>query len=56
VRPDGRRLAGLAAQLAEGRLSLHVADALPLGNAAAALERVAAGRAAGAIVLTAERR
>jgi NADPH:quinone reductase-like Zn-dependent oxidoreductase len=56
VRPDGPRLATLAAELAEGLLSLDVAATLPLTEAASALERVTAGRAAGAIVLTCERR
>jgi NADPH:quinone reductase-like Zn-dependent oxidoreductase len=55
VRPDGPRLGALAAELGEGRLSLHVAATLPLADAAAALEQVAAGRAAGAIVLSLER-
>jgi NADPH:quinone reductase-like Zn-dependent oxidoreductase len=55
VHPDGPRLAALAIELAEGRLSLHVAATLPLAGAAVALERVVAGRAAGAIVLSLER-
>jgi NADPH:quinone reductase-like Zn-dependent oxidoreductase len=54
VRPDGARLAALVAALADGVLSLHVAATLPLAEAAAALEDVVAGRAAGATVLTLE--
>jgi NADPH:quinone reductase-like Zn-dependent oxidoreductase len=54
VRPDGARLAALVTALAEGVLSLRVAATLPLAEAAAALEDVVAGRAAGARVLTPE--
>ncbi len=55
VRADGARLAALAAALAEGLLSLHVAATVPLAEAAAALKRAVAGGAAGAIVLALER-
>jgi NADPH:quinone reductase-like Zn-dependent oxidoreductase len=55
VRADGARLAALAAALAEGLLSLHVAATVPVAEAAAALKRAVAGRAAGAIVLALER-
>jgi NADPH:quinone reductase-like Zn-dependent oxidoreductase len=54
VRADGARLEALAAELANGSLSLHVAATRPLAEAAAALEDVLAGRAAGATVLTPE--
>jgi NADPH:quinone reductase-like Zn-dependent oxidoreductase len=54
VRADGARLGALAAALGEGLLSLRVAATLPLAEAAAALEDVVAGRAAGAEVLTPE--
>jgi NADPH:quinone reductase-like Zn-dependent oxidoreductase len=54
VRGDSARLAALVAALADGVLSLHVAVTLPLAKAAAALEDVVAGRAAGATVLTPE--
>jgi NADPH:quinone reductase-like Zn-dependent oxidoreductase len=52
VEADGARLAALVTALADGALSLHVAATLPLAEAAAALEDVVAGRAAGATVLT----
>jgi NADPH:quinone reductase-like Zn-dependent oxidoreductase len=55
VRPDGARLAALAAALAEGLLSLRVAATFPLAEAAAALSSAVAGRAGGATVLTLER-
>ena len=51
VRPDGARLAGLVAALAEGRLSLQVAATLPLADAGRALQGAVAGRVAGASVL-----
>lgn len=51
VRPDGARLAGLVAALAEGRLSLQVAATLPLADAGRALHGAVAGRVAGASVL-----
>jgi NADPH:quinone reductase-like Zn-dependent oxidoreductase len=51
VRADGTRLAALADSLADGVLSLRVAETLPLEDAAAALEDAVAGRAAGAIAL-----
>ena len=54
VRADGARLEALAAELANGSLSLHVAATRPLAEAAAALEDVVAGGAAGATVLTPE--
>jgi NADPH:quinone reductase-like Zn-dependent oxidoreductase len=56
VRADGTRLAALASALAEGLLSLQVGVNLPLAEAAAALEGAVAGRAAGATVLTLDRR
>jgi NADPH:quinone reductase-like Zn-dependent oxidoreductase len=52
VRADGGRLAALAAALAEGLLSLHVAATFPLAEAATALQNAITGRAAGATVLT----
>ena len=52
VRPDGPRLAGLVAALADGLLSLHVAATLPLAQAATALRGAVSGHAAGASVLT----
>jgi NADPH:quinone reductase-like Zn-dependent oxidoreductase len=52
VRADGARLAALTTALADGLLSLHLGEAVPLREAAAALERVSAGRASGATVLT----
>jgi NADPH:quinone reductase-like Zn-dependent oxidoreductase len=55
VQADGGRLTTLAAALAEGLLSLHVAATVPLAEAAAALKHAVAGRAGGAIVLTIER-
>jgi len=51
VRADGTRLAALAEALADGQLSLRVAAALPLEEAAAGLQDAVAARAAGAIVL-----
>jgi NADPH:quinone reductase-like Zn-dependent oxidoreductase len=51
VRADGARLGVLADALAEGRLSLHVAAALPLEDAATGLRDAVAGGAGGAIVL-----
>jgi NADPH:quinone reductase-like Zn-dependent oxidoreductase len=56
VQADGARLTTLAAALGEGLISLHVAATVPLTEAAAALEHAVAGRTAGAIVLTLERR
>jgi hypothetical protein len=55
VRADGARLAALVTALADGLLSVHVAAASPLADAATALEGAAAGRTAGANVLTLER-
>jgi NADPH:quinone reductase-like Zn-dependent oxidoreductase len=52
VRADGARLATLAEGLADELLSVHVAVALPLAEAATALRRAVAGHAAGATVLT----
>jgi NADPH:quinone reductase-like Zn-dependent oxidoreductase len=52
IRADGKRLAKLASELADGLLSLRVSEPVPLGEAAAALENAAAGRATGATVLT----
>jgi NADPH:quinone reductase-like Zn-dependent oxidoreductase len=54
VRADGARLAELAAALADGQLSIHVAATLPLTDAAMALESAVTGHAAGATVLTLE--
>jgi NADPH:quinone reductase-like Zn-dependent oxidoreductase len=51
IRADGARLAALVAALADGLLSLHVAAALPLADAATALEDTVTGRAGGATVL-----
>jgi hypothetical protein len=44
----------MVAALADGLLSLQVAATLPLAQAAMALQGAAAGRAAGATVLTLE--
>jgi NADPH:quinone reductase-like Zn-dependent oxidoreductase len=52
VRADGARLAALVAALVDGTLSLHVGAAVPLAEAAAALQDASAGRASGATVLT----
>src|SRR5262249_23263661 len=49
------RLAALAAALADGLLSVHVAPTFPLSEAAAAVKGAVAGRAAGAAVLTPQR-
>lgn len=54
VRADGVRLGALVAALVEGLLSLHVEVTLPLAEAATALDGAAAGRVAGASVLTLE--
>jgi NADPH:quinone reductase-like Zn-dependent oxidoreductase len=54
VRADGARLAELAAALADGQLSLHVAATLPLTDAATALQSAVTGHAAGATVLALE--
>jgi NADPH:quinone reductase-like Zn-dependent oxidoreductase len=52
VRADGAQLAALVAALADGVLSLHLGAAVPLAEAAAALQAASAGRASGATVLT----
>jgi NADPH:quinone reductase-like Zn-dependent oxidoreductase len=52
VRADGARLAALVAALADGVLSLHLGAAVPLAEAAAALQAASAGRASDATVLT----
>jgi NADPH:quinone reductase-like Zn-dependent oxidoreductase len=52
VRPDGERLGALAAALAEGVLTLHVAETRPLAEAATALGDAVSGRVGGATVLT----
>jgi NADPH:quinone reductase-like Zn-dependent oxidoreductase len=54
VRADGARLAELAAALADGQLSLHVAATVPLTDAAMALESAVTGHVAGATILTLE--
>lgn len=51
IRADGARLAELARLVDEGRLTLRVADALPLAEAAAAHERFTAGGLRGRLVL-----
>ncbi|MEV4247177.1 NADP-dependent oxidoreductase [Streptosporangium canum] len=51
IRADGARLAELARLADEGRLTLRVADALPLAEAAAAHERLTAGGLRGRLVL-----
>ncbi|MEV4180553.1 NADP-dependent oxidoreductase [Streptosporangium canum] len=51
IRADGARLAELARLADEGRLTLRVADALPLAEAAAAHERFTAGGLRGRLVL-----
>jgi NADPH:quinone reductase-like Zn-dependent oxidoreductase len=56
VQADGERLASLVAALVERPLSLEVGARFPLVEAGAALERTVAGRAAGASVLTLDRR
>jgi NADPH:quinone reductase-like Zn-dependent oxidoreductase len=52
VRADGTQLAALVAALADGVLSLHLGAAVPLAEAAAALQAASAGRASSATVLT----
>jgi NADPH2:quinone reductase len=52
IRADGERLAGLARLAEDGTLPLRVADVLPLAEAAAAHERLAAGGLRGRLVLT----
>jgi NADPH:quinone reductase-like Zn-dependent oxidoreductase len=52
VRADGPRLGALVAALADGPLSLHLGATLPLADAGTALQAAAAGRSAGATVLT----
>jgi NADPH:quinone reductase-like Zn-dependent oxidoreductase len=51
VRPDAAQLAKLCAQLGDGRLNLSVGAALPLAEAATALQRASAGTSAGPMVL-----
>jgi NADPH:quinone reductase-like Zn-dependent oxidoreductase len=51
VRPDAAQLATLCAQLGDGRLNLSVGAALPLVEAATALQRAIAGTSAGPMVL-----
>jgi NADPH:quinone reductase-like Zn-dependent oxidoreductase len=52
VRPDGGQLRGLARLLAEGKLSLPVAEGMRLDDAASALARVTGGgRSQGAVVI-----
>lgn len=51
IRADGARLAELARLADEGRLTLRVADAFPLAEAAAAHERLTAGGLRGRLVL-----
>ena len=52
IRADGERLAELARLAEDGTLPLRVADVLPLAEAAAAHERLAAGGLRGRLVLT----
>jgi NADPH:quinone reductase-like Zn-dependent oxidoreductase len=52
VHADGSRLGALVAALADGPLSLHLGATLPLADAGTALQAAAAGRSAGATVLT----
>ncbi|GAB7188736.1 NADP-dependent oxidoreductase [Kitasatospora sp. Ki12] len=52
ITADGPALAGLAALAGEGRLTLRVADTLPLERAREAHERLAAGGLRGRLVLT----
>jgi NADPH:quinone reductase-like Zn-dependent oxidoreductase len=51
VRPDATQLAELCTLLGDGRLSLSVGAALPLADAATALERAKAGANGGPVVL-----
>jgi NADPH:quinone reductase-like Zn-dependent oxidoreductase len=51
VRPDAAQLAALCAQLGDGRLNLTLGAALPLAEAATALQRVIAGTSGGPVVL-----
>jgi NADPH:quinone reductase-like Zn-dependent oxidoreductase len=51
VRPDATQLAELCTLLGDGRLSLSVGAALPLADAATALERAMAGANGGPVVL-----
>jgi NADPH2:quinone reductase len=52
IRADGTRLAELARLASAGVLPLRVADVLPLDDAVAAHERLAAGGLRGRLVLT----
>jgi NADPH:quinone reductase-like Zn-dependent oxidoreductase len=52
VHADGSRLGALVAALADSPLSLHLGATLPLADAGTALQAAAAGRSAGATVLT----
>ncbi|KDN19577.1 NADP-dependent oxidoreductase [Amycolatopsis rifamycinica] len=52
IRADGERLAGLARLVENGTLPVRVAGVLPLTEAAAAHERLAAGGLRGRLVLT----
>jgi NADPH:quinone reductase-like Zn-dependent oxidoreductase len=49
--PDGKRLAALVSEVDAGRLSLRVAETLPLADAAAAHERFGKGGVRGRLVL-----
>jgi NADPH:quinone reductase-like Zn-dependent oxidoreductase len=51
VRPDATQLAELCALLGDGRLTMSVGSALPLAEAATALERAIAGANGGPVVL-----
>lgn len=52
VRPDGGALESLGAMADEDRLRVHLEDTWPLGEAAAAMERLEAGRVTGKLALT----
>jgi NADPH:quinone reductase-like Zn-dependent oxidoreductase len=52
VRPDGKQLTQLAELLSAGVLTVDIASARPLDEAAAALADVTSSRARGAVVLS----
>jgi hypothetical protein len=54
VVPDGARLAGLVQLLAQGVLTVMVADSFPLDRAAAALAQARHGAHGSAVVLQAQ--
>ncbi|MEO6918747.1 MAG: zinc-binding dehydrogenase [Collimonas sp.] len=51
MRPDARQLAGFAAQVAQGKLQVLMADVVPVAQAAAAIEQNKTGHGAGKTVI-----